>query len=231
LALQQAQVNQAQATANLAQARVVAPIAGTVLAVNATVGEQVGAGTVLVSLADTSQLELTVNVAEVDIARLQAGQAAHVTIDAFPGQTFQGKVSQIAPLSSSTSGIIDYPVKVRLTGDNLAAVRPGMTAVASLAETNNTTADEWFVPTNALQHQGDAATVSVLTNGATTPVGVTTTGTVQGDWTLVHAADLHAGDQVVGSVTTKLTTNASPFGGAPGRGFAAGASRQTRQAR
>ncbi|MEZ4870174.1 MAG: efflux RND transporter periplasmic adaptor subunit [Caldilineaceae bacterium] len=217
LTLQQALVSEEQAANNLAQAQIRAPIAGTVLSVEATVGQQIGAGTVVATMADTSHLQLTVNVAEVDITRLQPGQDAQVSIDAFPGQTFQGKVSQITPVSSSTSGIIDYPVTIRLTGDNLTAVRPGMTAVASLAETNLAAAGEWFVPTNALQQQGKAATVTVVRNGADVPVAVTPAGVVQGDWTLVKATDLQAGDQVVGSVTTKIVTNQLPFGGG-GRG-------------
>ncbi|MEZ4870173.1 MAG: efflux RND transporter periplasmic adaptor subunit [Caldilineaceae bacterium] len=217
LTLKQALINLEQAANNLAQAQIRAPIAGTVLSVEATVGQQIGAGTVVATMADTSHLQLTVNVAEVDITRLQPGQDAQVSIDAFPGQTFQGKVSQITPVSSSTSGIIDYPVTIRLTGDNLTAVRPGMTAVASLAETNLAAAGEWFVPTNALQQQGKAATVTVVRNGADVPVAVTPAGVVQGDWTLVKATDLQAGDQVVGSVTTKIATNQLPFGGG-GRG-------------
>ncbi|HMN27036.1 MAG TPA: efflux RND transporter periplasmic adaptor subunit, partial [Caldilineaceae bacterium] len=216
--LQQALVNLEQAQSNLTQAQIRSPISGTVLAINPTVGQQVTPGEIVATLADPSQLQLTVDVAEVDIPRLHVGQQAQIAIDAFAGQTFRGEVSQIAPVSDSTTGVINYPVTIRLTGDNLAAVRPGMTAVATISGTNPAATDEWFVPTNSIQRQGGAPSVTAMRNGAALSIPITPTNQVQGDWTLVNAAGLQSGDQVVGSVTTKITSNPFQFGGGGGPG-------------
>ena len=81
VAAAQAAVNQAragldQATANLAGATLTAPISGVVAATGATVGEQVGASTAVVTLVDTQQVRVDVAVDESGIAKLKSGQPA-----------------------------------------------------------------------------------------------------------------------------------------------------------
>lgn len=216
LSLQSALVDLEEARNNLAQAKVTAPISGTILSVNAEVGQHASKGTVIVTMSDPTKLKLTINVAEVDVSQIKANQPAEVTIDAFPGKSFVGKVAYVAPSSSSTSGLIEYPVTVVLTGDNLANVRPGMTSVASIADTNSAIADGWFVPSNAIKQQNRDKVVTVMRDDTATDVKVTQTGTIQGEWTLVKSADLKEGDQVVGSVATKISNNQGGFG--PGGG-------------
>ncbi len=211
LALQTALVNLEEARNNLVRTKVVAPINGTVLSVNAEIGQQTPKGTVVVTLADPKKLKLTISVAEADISQIKQSQAAQITIDAFPGKSFAGQVSDISPASSSTSGLIEYPVTVLLTDAKLAGVRPGMTSVASISDTNVSLANGWFVPTNAIKQQGSNKTVTVLRNNVSTPIKVSPS-TVQGEWTLVKAPSLQAGDQVVGSVTTKISNNQRRFG-------------------
>ena len=221
LSLQSALIDLEEARNNLAHARIVAPISGTVMSVAVEVGQRVEESTVLLTLADPQLLKLTIDVAESDIIQIKKDQAAEITIDAFPGKVFSGKVSDISPASSSTSGLIEYPVTVLLTDSQLDGVRPGMTSVASISETNTSVATNgWFVPTNAIKQQGDTKTVTLVRNETSSPVNVTT-GTVQGEWTLVKSADLKAGDQVVGSVTTKISTNQGGFG-PPGGGGGGG---------
>ena len=186
------------------------------MSVSAEIGQHAAKGTVVVTLANPTQLKLTINVAEVDVSQIKQNQPAQITIDAFPGKAFAGKVAYIAPASSSTSGLIEYPVTVVLTDDDLTNVRPGMTSVASIADTNSAIADGWFVPSNAIKQQGRDKVVSVMRNDAATDVKVTQTGTIQGEWTLVKSADLKAGDEVVGSVATKISNTQRGFG--PGGG-------------
>jgi HlyD family secretion protein len=217
VAVEQAQLNLAQAQTNLARAQLRAPISGTVLAVNVQVGQQATAGLEAVTLADVSALQLTVNVAQVDITKVKPAQTAQITVDALPGQVFTGTVSQIAPAGTSTSGVVNYPVTITLDKTNLADVRPGMTAVVTLA--GNASKTEWLVPTNALVQSQGQTTVTVVKGNQQTQVEVTP-GVVQGEWTVVQADGLKAGDQVVGSVTTPITTQNSS-GNRP-RGFLGG---------
>jgi HlyD family secretion protein len=201
IAVKQAQLTLDEAKANLAQAKLLAPSTGTVITVGVEVGQQATTGLSAVTLADLTALELTINVAEVDIPRVEIGQPAQITIDALPDRAFSGVVSRIAPSSTSEGGVVNYPVTVRLHNLELAGVRPGMTAVATLA--NEHAKPGWLVPTNALQEFEGETSVTVVRNGQRSRVKVTK-GTSQGEWTEVQSPDLKAGDQVVGQVSSFL---------------------------
>jgi multidrug efflux pump subunit AcrA (membrane-fusion protein) len=168
-------------------------------------------------LGDLSALELPVYVAEVDISKVQLGQPATITIDALSGQVFRGEVHRIAPTSESESGVVNYEVTIRLDPLNLDQVRPGMTAVATIAD--ETEEPGWLVPTNALTEYEGESTVVVIREGQEVRVPVTP-GDAQGEWTVVHAPGLQTGDQVVGEVASFVdeADNAQgrgPFGGPP----------------
>jgi RND family efflux transporter MFP subunit len=219
VAVKQSQLALDEAKANLAQAKLVAPSPGTVITVGVEVGQQATAGLSAVTLADVTTLELTINVAEVDIPKVEIGQSAQISIDALPDRTFSGVVSRIAPSSSSDSGVVNYPVTIRLHNLDLQGVRPGMTAVATLV--NKTAAAGWLVPTNAVQEFEGETTVTVVRNGQRSQVKVTR-GNSQGEWTEVQSSDLKAGDQVVGKVSSFIDQQNNsggfrgPFGPPPG---------------
>lgn len=214
LALEQSQLDLAEAQANLDRARLYAPINGTVLAVNVEVGQQVTSGLSAVTLADFKALELTVNVAEVDIRKVQLGQPVQITIDALPDQTFSGIVDRVAPTSAAEGGVVNYPVTIRLDDSNLTEVRPGMTAVATLQ--GETLKAEWLVPTSALQEFEGKTTVELVRDGQRTRVEVTR-GASQGEWTVVQSPELQTGDQVVGQVSS-FVEQGNNFGGGGPRG-------------
>ena len=201
ISLEQAQLDLEEAQAELAQAELRAPIAGTVLSVDVEVGAQVTAGTTAITLADLSALELTVNVAEVDIGQIHLDQAAKITVDALPDEVFSGAVVRIAPSSESESGVVNYPVSIQLTDTDLSGVRPGMTAVADLL--GEESADSWLVPTGAVQELEGQAVVMILRDGQPTPITVTIQGS-EGEWTVVQSPDLAEGDQAVGAVSSFL---------------------------
>jgi multidrug efflux pump subunit AcrA (membrane-fusion protein) len=215
LSLDSALLDLEEAYSNLDKTTVTAPLAGTVLEVEAKLGQRASRGAVVVSLADTRQLELTIDVADVDISQVSVGQPAAITIDAFPGQTFSGAVTYMAPASDSESGVVNYPVTIGLTVDNLGGVRPGMKAVATLLSTNaNLTQDSWLVPTSALQKGGNGTTVTIMRNGQAITVAVTP-GVIQGEWTVVQGPDLQQGDEVTAQLTSSVGEETG-FG--PGRG-------------
>jgi HlyD family secretion protein len=214
IAVEQAQLNLEEAQADLAQAQLAAPIAGTVLSVDVEVGEQVEAGASAVTLAVLSQLELTVNVAEVDIGKIHLNQAAEITVDALPDEVFNGVVARIAPSSDSESGVVNYPVTIQLTDTDLSGVRPGMTAVAAML--GDETADTWLVPTSALQERDGQTVVMILRDGQPTPITVTTQG-AEGEWTVVQSAELQEGDAAIGEVSSFLDEESGSTAG-PGGG-------------
>lgn len=208
--VKQAQLSLDEAKDNLAQAKLLAPSAGTVVTVSVEVGQQATAGLNALSLADVTALELTINVAEVDIPRVKLGQSAQITIDALPDRAFNGVVSRIAPSSTSEGGVVNYAVTVRLHNLDLAGVRPGMTAVATIANQNAEIG--WLVPTNAIQEYEGETTVTVVRDSQRTQVKIKK-GTSQGEWTEVQSSDLKAGDEVVGKVSSFLDQQNNSGGG------------------
>lgn len=214
--LEQALVDLEEAHANLQKAQVIAPSSGVVIQLDAQVGQRLAAGEVVAVLANPQELELPVQVAEVDIDEIRIGQAAEITIDALLARPFQGEVARIAPVSSDTSGVVNYQVTIRLTDDDLAGVRPDMTAVAEFID--SAASGGWLVPTSSLRQENGETVVAVVRNGQTLDVGVTP-GAVQGEWTVVQSPALQSGDQVVGSVASYVDQdNAFGFGGPGSRG-------------
>lgn len=220
ITLQQALIELESAYRDLEGATVVAPIDGVVLSLNAEVGVRSSSDAIVATLADPTQLDLEISVAEADIAQVDIGQAATIEIDALPGQSFTGVVQRITPATASDSSSVSYPVTVRLSAADLTDVMPGMNAVATLANTMAIGPDSWLVPTNGLVKEGDSTTVTIV-RGAETVIISVTPSSIQGEWTIVQSADLQEGDQAVGSVTSN-TDSSSSFGGAPGGGMPMG---------
>jgi multidrug efflux pump subunit AcrA (membrane-fusion protein) len=137
IAVAEANVAQAQAAADLAQAnldklQLTAPFAGTVGNVYAREGELLAAGQTVLALGDLSSLRVeTTDLSEVDVARVTVGQPVNVTFDALKGQTLQGRVTRIAPMSSASQGGVNYTVIVELDQLN-PALRWGMTAFTDI---------------------------------------------------------------------------------------------------
>jgi len=97
-----------------------APFTGTVLRKDAEVGEvvapSVGGGLTrgaVVTMADLTTLEVEVDVNEAYIARINAGQAARITLDAYPDTSFRGEVRQVVPTADRQRATVQ--VKVAIT--------------------------------------------------------------------------------------------------------------------
>lgn len=222
ISLEQALLDLEEAYSDLDAATVVAPVAGMVMSVDAESGQRYSEGAVVVTLADTQQLELTIEVVEVDIADVAVGQQATVEIDALAGEIYSGVVASIAPASDTSASVVSFPVTIRLDDESLDGVLPGMTAVATITEESGTEGG-WLVPTNAIREQGDVSVVAVAAGGSIAMVDVIP-GDVRGEWTVVQSAELSAGDQVVGSVTSYVSeeTKSTQFGGPPDGGMLGG---------
>lgn len=108
------------AEANLANTRVVAPFAGTVLRKDAEVGEIVapssaGGGltrTAIVTMADLQTLEVEVDVNEAYIAQVRNGQDARITLDAYPDTSFVGRVRQVVPTADRQKATVLVKVSI-----------------------------------------------------------------------------------------------------------------------
>ena len=195
----QAELDLQKALQDLAAAQLFAPITGTVLTLDAAPGTKVSSGTVVATLADPERLELTVQVAEVDIPRIENGRPVDVVIDAFPDETFVGEISRIDPFNKTQSGVVSYPVTIWLLDNALNAVLSGMTAVATLR--TEAVEDRWLVPSAAIQEVNGETVVTVVRGQERFPLAVTPEG-LHGEWTIVRSAGLQVGDEVVGATAT-----------------------------
>ena len=141
-ALAAAQEGYDQAVAKAAERTVTAPCNGNIVEMNAQVSASatgVESGKSLMQIADLSQMKVTVQVSEEDIAKVAVGQTANVTFPAFPDLTLQGSVTGIASIASADGGTMSYDgsSSVSFDVDILIAkpdyrLKPGMTAKVSL---------------------------------------------------------------------------------------------------
>jgi HlyD family secretion protein len=150
LSLSQAQLTLDSARRALEDTRLVTPMGGTVTLLELKVGEQVGAGTVVVELNDLTTFVVEVNLDETDVAKVSVGQETVITLDAFPGEELVGEVTDIAPVADIQSGVVLYPVTVHLSPAEVPA-RVGMTANVEIITASK--ADALIVPLRAIQSE------------------------------------------------------------------------------
>ena len=119
--------------AQLANSTLVAPVAGTVTAVDTSVGETVTPGRVVVTIADLKTFRIeTTDLSEVDIPQVSIGKPAKVFIEALNLDT-TGKVVEIAQQSETVGGDVVFKVTIELD-EQPAGLRWGMSAEVTLEE-------------------------------------------------------------------------------------------------
>jgi HlyD family secretion protein len=135
-----AQARVSTAKERLGYATLTAPLAGVVLSKSVEPGEQVSAGTPVVTLGDTGQCWLKGYIPETELGRVKLGQGARVTADSQPGKVYQGKVSFISSEAEFTPKSVQtekervklvYRIKVTLANPGL-ELKPGMPADAEI---------------------------------------------------------------------------------------------------
>src|SRR3954447_14371197 len=98
-----------------------APITGTILekdvergTVIASATSNVSGGTTLLKMADLNLVQVRALVDETDVGKVQPGQRATITVDAFPNRTFDGTVLKIEPQAQTEQNVTVFPVLVRM---------------------------------------------------------------------------------------------------------------------
>lgn len=132
-----------------------APIGGTVIERHVQEGQYVGEGDWLFHLADLSQLWLLADVYEDEMSLVAIDQPAELSVRAFPGETFAGKVSFVDPMVQPETRTIRVRIDVSNSDGRL---KPGMYARAQLL---NELPQMLAVPENAVLWSGQRAIVMV----------------------------------------------------------------------
>lgn len=116
---------------NLGFATITAPVAGVILSRDVDVGQTVAASfqtpTLFKIAPSLKNMQIDTNLSESDAGRINEGQKAAFTVDAFPGRTFEGQVRQIRLSPTTVQNVVTYNVVVDVDNADLKLL-PGMTA-------------------------------------------------------------------------------------------------------
>jgi HlyD family secretion protein len=169
---QAAQVEQAKASAQTIQVKIdkaslIAPLSGIVTTQNAKVGEIASPGIPIVSLLADNGLEIYADIAEADIGKVNIGDPTSMTLDAFQGKTFSGKVTYVNPGETLIEGVPTY--KTMFQFDNLdPGTKTGMTANIDI--TTAVHDNVLFVPQRAVTTNADGSRTVEIYHGAKQPL-------------------------------------------------------------
>jgi multidrug efflux pump subunit AcrA (membrane-fusion protein) len=246
IAAAQAQVTSASAAVDAAVRALdgtvlTAPIAGTITAVNGSVGSTTGSSgssgssggggggaggsggsgsssssSGFVQLADLSSMQASVSFAEADATRLKEGQAATITWSALAGASATGSVTTIAPTATTSNNVNSYAVVVSLT-KLPAGVRIGQTVTVNVVVGD--VADALRVPTAAVRTVNNRHVVTVVGANGATELREVAIG-VEGNTFIEIKSGLRAGEQV--AIVTSTTTTTNGTNGFPGGGLGGG---------
>ena len=178
LQIKNAQFNLDKAMENLNNARLTAPIAGTVVRVNGKVGQfadDLENNQPIFTIENLETLELEIQISEYSIGQVEVGQKATITADIMGDGSAQGEVISISPTGEekgggSTERVI--PTKIRVL-DKDSKLIAGITAKAGIVLEE--AKDTWVIPISALRTEADgSSSIVVVENGLCRMVPVTT---------------------------------------------------------
>ncbi len=161
VAVAQSAVDAAQATVN--NLKIIAPFDGEVVVLYNQVGDQVEINDNAVILVNREKMFVEISIDETSISNVKVGNSAFISFDAFPGKETSGKVSFINPIGNSTSGVVNYTVRIDLDHAD-----PEILIGATASITIETSDPEklLFVPIYAVQSDAQGEYVMrVTTNG------------------------------------------------------------------
>jgi HlyD family secretion protein len=140
LAVAEAAVKQAQAALEAAELDLTytvikSPIDGIVISRQVEVGQRVNASmsipVIFMVAQDLTKMQVDANVSEADIGGMTEGKEVTFTVDAYPGERFQGKIRQVRNAPISVQNVVTYDVVVGVDNSDL-RLKPGMTANVSI---------------------------------------------------------------------------------------------------
>ncbi len=183
----------------LADYSVVAPFAGIIASVaDINVGDNVSSGTTIATLI-TKQKIAEISLNEIDAAKIQVGQKANLTFDAFEGLNIVGTVSEINLIGTVSQGVVSYTVKISFdTQDD--RIKAGMSVSTSII--TEAKIDVLTVPNSAIKSQGEIYYVEIPGATATDlPIQQTVTIGMSNDTMTEIISGLTEGDLIITKTT------------------------------
>jgi HlyD family secretion protein len=190
---------------NLSNTVITAPVDGFIGKRTLDPGASVGPNTSFISVVDIRTVRLVINVVEKDLRRITQGTIVEVEVDAYPGETFNGRVARVAPILDPATRTAQVEIEIPNTAYRL---KPGMYARARFTVERHDRA--LVVPTGALVDvqgklgvwtpgEGDTPTFQPVTIGIEQQdFSEITSGVTEGENVIsTGAAALRAGDRIV----------------------------------
>jgi HlyD family secretion protein len=149
--------------------RIVSPVAGTILTCDVHPGDPVvpltsyQEGTVLLTLADMSELLFRGTVDEIDVGKLEVGQPIRFVVGAIPDEDVHGVLSRISPKARKEDSATLFDVEARITECGSRPLRAGYSANAKIAIAE--AADVLVLPERVVRYQDGAASVRIPAEG------------------------------------------------------------------
>ncbi len=129
--LTQAKANLETAKLNLSHTIITSPISGTVIARSVDRGQTVAASfsspTLFTIGEDLTKMQVSASIDEADVGRIKTGMEASFTVDAYPGETFSGVISQVRLAATTVQNVVTYNAIIDVANPQL-KLKPGMTA-------------------------------------------------------------------------------------------------------
>ncbi|GAB3706363.1 HlyD family efflux transporter periplasmic adaptor subunit [Amycolatopsis oliviviridis] len=245
--LDQAELDVQNAQTALDDTTLTAPGAGTVTAINGTVGQQSSSGSSassqtssgnqgnsnastsssssggsgFITITNMTDLVVDTSIAEIDVSKVKAGQKATVTLNSSPDKPVQATVSSVDLTPTTSGSVVSYKTKLALASPP-EGLRPGQSAsvVVTVAEAQNALS----VPAAAVRTTGGTNVVTVQENGREAPRQVQVG--IRGESTVQITSGLTEGENVVLTATAATGTGGTNRTGGTG-GFPGGGQRGT----
>ncbi len=195
--LTKAQVTQMKSRLDSARIRlkyteVISPFAGYVGKRFIDRGALVNSNTPLMTIVDISSVKVNIAVVESDYRKISPGQVAAITVDAYPGRRFQGKVARMAPVLDQETRTAAVEIELRNPGGDL---KPGMFARAEIVAQRRS--GVLLVPKGAqVQSQDGYGVFKILGDGDRVGLVAIKPGLGQRGWVEVQGG-LKEGDRIV----------------------------------
>lgn len=175
-ALSADQIALADAQQQLVYTKVMSPMEGVVSARAVQLGTiiasgitNVSGGTTVMTLSDLSHIFVLASVDEADIGGIAMGQRVIVTADAWPNETFEGKVVQLPVQGTTISSVVTFEVRIEITSDNKKLLKPEMTANAQVISQDQE--HVLTVPAQAISREADGSQVVRVVSSGTLAAG------------------------------------------------------------
>ena len=165
LNLETAKLSLESAELNLEKAEIVAPFDGMVSDITITEGKEISTATLAtpaISLVDTSEIEMSGFIDEIDIAIVKLSQEANIILDALPDEEVKGSVTFISPVGTILAGVVSYDTTITLENP-VAELRDGMSATAEVIIERRD--DVLLIPNRTIRGTTENPKVVVLVDG------------------------------------------------------------------